>query len=527
MTDLVSVPEIPSERSTGWRLVHDARVRYVLLVTLLAGAYYGAAQIGYTLKFTGAVAAIVWLPVGVGISFLYFGGLSLWPGVVVGDLLANQYEQLPVGSAMGQTVGNTLEVVVATFLLRRLVRSGRPLESVAGVCGLIAAIFVGTAVSATIGPFSLRLGHVLATSELPHVWHTWWLGDTAGALVIVPFALAWWQPIDPRSWTPERVLEGTLMLAAVIGLTDVALRSDRPLVYIVFPALIWAALRFGPRGGTLAVAVAVGFTLWKTAHHSGPFIVDSVPRSTLSTQLYVGVAALSTMFLAAVVSEREAIAKGLLESRARLVGIADRERRRLEHNLHDGAQLTLTMLAGQLATAREDSRRDPARAPALFDDAEKNILVAIDQLRELAHGIHPTILTDLGLAEAIRGLTDGSPIPIHLLELPDERLDPSAEATAYYVVAEALTNAQRHANAEAITIRVAELGRFLRIEVGDDGVGGANKGLGSGLLGLRDRVEAVGGVLRIDSRAGWGTVVRADIPLAGATRPGFWKSDGR
>ena len=244
-----------------------------------------------------------------------------------------------------------------------------------------------------------------------------------------------------------------------IGLTELALRGDRPLVYIVFPALAWGALRFGPRGGTLAVAVAVGFTLWKTAHHAGPFVVDSIPRSTLSTQLYVGVAALSTMFLAAVVSEREAFAKGLLESRARLVGIADRERRRLEHNLHDGAQLTLTMLAGQLSSARDKAARRPEVAPLLFDEAEKNLLVAIDQLRELAHGIHPTILTDLGLGEAIRSLTAGSPVPIQLVELPSGRLDPSAEATAYYVVAEALTNAQRHAQATTITIRVAESSR--------------------------------------------------------------------
>ena len=406
---------IPAERSVAWRLAHEARVRYVVLVATLAGAYYGAAQIGYTLKFTGAVAAIVWLPVGVGIAFLYLGGLNLWPGVVLGDLLANQYNALPVGSAVGQTIGNTLEVLVAAALLRRLVRNGRPLESVPGVCGLIVAIFAGVAVSATIGPISLRLGDVLTTSDLPHVWHTWWLGDTAGALVVVPFALAWWRPIDFRSWTPERTLEGALMLASVIGLTELALRGDRPLVYIVFPALAWGALRFGPRGGTLAVAVAVGFTLWKTAHHAGPFVVDSIPRSTLSTQLYVGVAALSTMFLAAVVSEREAFAKGLLESRARLVGIADRERRRLEHNLHDGAQLTLTMLAGQLSSARDKASRRPEVAPLLFDEAEKNLLVAIDQLRELAHGIHPTILTDLGLGEAIRSLTAGSPVPIQLL----------------------------------------------------------------------------------------------------------------
>jgi signal transduction histidine kinase len=308
------------------------------------------------------------------------------------------------------------------------------------------------------------------------------------------------------------------MLSSVIILTDVALRTDRPLVYIVFPTLIWAALRFGPRGGTLAVAVAVGFTLWKTAHHSGPFVVDSIPRSTLSTQLYISVAALSTMFLAAVVAEREAIAKGLRESRARLVTVADSERRRLENNLHDGAQLTLTMLAGQLASAREESRHNPDLAPGLFEDAETHLLIAIDELRDLAHGIHPTILTDLGLAEAIRSLTDGSPVPIQVLKVPESRLDSTAEATAYYVVAEALTNAQRHARAKQIAIRVIESGRILRIEVADDGAGGADERNGLGLQGLRDRVEAMGGALRVASAPGRGTLVRAEIPLAAAAR---------
>jgi signal transduction histidine kinase len=516
MTELASRPELVAERSAAWRLAHDSRLRYLVLVCALAGAYYGAAQVGYTLKFSGAVAAIVWLPVGVGISFLYLGGLHLWPGVLLGDLLANQWNHLPVGSGLGQSIGNVLEVVVATVVLRRLVRNSRPLESVAGVCALIVAIAAGVAVSATVGPFSLRLGNVLTTADLPHVWHTWWLGDTAGALVVVPFALAWWQPLK-LSWTPSRMLEAALMLSAVCVLSDVALRSNRPLSYIVFPALVWAALRFGPRGGTLAVAVTAGFTLWKTAHHSGPFVVDSLQRSTLSTQLYVAVAALTTMFLAAVVSEREEIAKGLLESRARLVGIADRERRRLERNLHDGAQLTLTMLAGQLATASERPSRDPGQAAALLQDAERQVELAIDQLRELAHGIHPSILTDLGLAAAIRSLTDGSPIPIRLLEPPSARLDSTAEAAAYYVVAEAVTNAQKYARAGEITIRVGERSGLLQIEVVDDGVGGADAH-GSGLQGLRDRVEAVGGSLGIDSAPGRGTRVRAAIPLPRARR---------
>src|SRR6266498_4037052 len=103
MTELVTAREFPSKWPVARRLARDSRVQYVLLVSALAGAYYGAAQIGYTLKFSGAVAAIVWLPVGVGIAFLYLGGLRLWPGVLLGDLLANQYQELPVGSAIGQS----------------------------------------------------------------------------------------------------------------------------------------------------------------------------------------------------------------------------------------------------------------------------------------------------------------------------------------------------------------------------------------------------------------------------------------
>ena len=206
------------------------------------------------------------------------------------------------------------------------------------------------------------------------------------------------------------------MLSSVIILTDVALRTDRPLVYIVFPTLIWAALRFGPRGGTLAVAVAVGFTLWKTAHHSGPFVVESIPRSTLSTQLYVSVAALSTMFLAAVVAERQAIAKGLLESRARLIGgggpraapAGEQPARRRSAHADD---------ARRPARDGQRIRRNPDLEPGLFEDAETHLLIAIDELRDLAQGSTRRSYRPRprrGDPQPDRG----SPVPIRLLELP-------------------------------------------------------------------------------------------------------------
>jgi signal transduction histidine kinase len=511
MAEIAVGQEAAAWRSRAFALPRDKRVRYLLGVLTLGGAYYGAAKLGYELEFTGPVAAIVWLPVGVGMSFLYLGGLRFWPGVLVGDLLANDYSLLPLGSALGQTCGNLLEVLVATLLLRRLVRQGSPLDSVGGVARMLGAIAAGTAVSATIGALSLRLGDVIPSDAMGTTWRTWWLGDATGALILFPLAVAWYRP-PPPTWWRGHVLEGALMLVAVAGLSELALRSEGPLTYLVFPALIWAALRFRQRGATLAVAMAAGFTVWETTHHGGPFVFDSITRSVLSTQLFLAVAALSSLCLAAVVSERERFAEGLRASRARLVGAADAERRRLEHNLHDGAQQRLTALAVHLGLAAERARETPERAGDLIEDLEGELSLAIDELRGLAHGIHPPMLTDLGLAYTIRNLAARSAVPIELLDLPSRRLDDHAEATAYYVVAEAITNAQKHAQASSIRVRVDEGRGYLHVEVADDGVGGAAEKAGVGLEGLRDRVEAIGGTFAVHSPAGLGTRVAVVIP---------------
>ena len=142
-----------------------ARGRYVAGVVALAVAYYGAAKLGYALEFAGPVAAIVWLPAGVAIAFLSLGGLRFWPGVLVGDLLANDYAALPLGSALGQTLGNMLEVLVAALVIRRLLARGSPLDSLGGLGRLLAVIAGATAISATIGPLSLLAGDVITGGD--------------------------------------------------------------------------------------------------------------------------------------------------------------------------------------------------------------------------------------------------------------------------------------------------------------------------------------------------------------------------
>jgi signal transduction histidine kinase len=504
------------DRPRALRLVTDGRVRYVLGVTLLAALYAGAGYISFELRFAGPVAAVVWLPVGVGIAFLYLGGIRFWPGLLIGDLLVNDYSAIPFGSALGQTCGNILEVVVATLAIRLLVRRRPPLEDVGDLGRLLFAIAAGAAVSATVGTASLWLGDVLSVEAWPTVWRTWWLGDYAGAVVIVPLAMAW-SSRPSRALPARRWLEGALMLGCVAMLSAFPSRNHRPLTYVVFPILIWAALRFGPRGATLAVAVCTGFTLWDTTHYGGPFAYHSITHSVLSTQLFVIVAGLSTLYLAAVVRENERFSRELGASRARIVKAAQAERRRLEHNLHDGAQQRLTWLAVDMRRGAEQARASPERAAALFERAEVELELAIEELRDLARGIHPSVLTDLGLATAIRGAALRSTIPITLLELPELRLDDNSEATSFYVFAEAVTNVQRHAGASKISVRAAFVDGRLHIEVVDDGVGGADP-LGSGLQGLRDRVETAGGTFRVESGPGRGTRVAATIPAALAVR---------
>ena len=222
-----------------------APIRYPVGLAALAGLYYGAAKTGYLLEFAGPVAAIIWLPVGVGIAFLYLGGLRYWPGVLIGDLLANNYTALPIGSALGQTCGNMLEVILAVVLLRRLVRNESPLASVRGVGAIFVATAAAAAVSATVGAVSLLAGEVIAWDEMPTVWRTWWLGDASGALIVVPLALAWYRPL-PDGWRHRQPLEALALLGAVVGVAEFASRSSSPLMYLVFPVLIWAALTLRP-----------------------------------------------------------------------------------------------------------------------------------------------------------------------------------------------------------------------------------------------------------------------------------------
>jgi len=205
----------------------------------------------------------------------------------------------------------------------------------------------------------------------------------------------------------------------------------------------------------------------------------------------------------------------LRASRARLVEAGDAERRRLGRDLHDGAQQRLVSLMLELQIAREAWERDPAMARGLVDQAFDNARAAVDELRDLASGIHPAVLTQRGLDAGIESLATRSTVPVELGDPLDERLPLPVETAAYYVVAEALTNVAKYADATHARVDVRRDDGDLVVEVRDDGAGGADPMGGSGLRGLADRVGAIDGWIEVDSAAGEGTLVRAVIPVAG------------
>jgi signal transduction histidine kinase len=667
---------------------HGGVALYLGALALVAVTYYLAGRIGLELAYLGGAVAAMWPPAGLGLAVLFLYGLRLWPGIVIGDLLLADFST-PIGTVLGQTVGNTVALVVAAVVMQRLTSGRADLERVTDVLALVVCAVIAAVVSAAFGPTALRLGGVVSMHELPDVFRTWTLGDAAGVLVVAPVILTW---ASRRSQGIHRrdLVEVAATLVVLVVLAELPPQRDVP--YIVFPVLLWAALRFGPRGAATATAIVCSITIWNTAHSTGPFVRASITDSLLTTQLFIAIAAMTSLLLAAVTAERMRAARALeaseaaqraladeqaalrrvatlvaseatprrvfelvtaevgrlldlpgasvmhydgartarvvgawsvdgrpafpvgatleldgetvvakvlrtgrpqrvdgyeevrgslaaavrqfgyrsavaapvtvggrlwgvvagasgsdeplpegleqrlcdfadlvaqalanadayekvADSRARLVEVGDAERRRLERNLHDGAQQRLVSVALRLNVVGAKLEKDPPGARRELAAAQEDLRHGLTELRELARGIHPVLLTERGLGPALDALLARAPIPVEIAELPPGRLTAQVEAAAYYVVAEAVTNVGKYANASSASVRISRTDGTTSVVVADDGVGGADPALGSGLRGLAARVEALNGHLDIDSAPGRGTPHPSGDPDPGA-----------
>jgi signal transduction histidine kinase len=219
-----------------------------------------------------------------------------------------------------------------------------------------------------------------------------------------------------------------------------------------------------------------------------------------------------TELLATAIANAESRSE-LAASRARIVATADATRRRIERDLHDGAQQQLVSLAIELHAARAEAPPELDELRAKLSRVVAGLTSALDGLREIAHGIHPGVLAESGLGPALNTLAHRSPIPVWLDVRTENRFPEPIEVAAYYVVSEALTNAAKHAQATVVNVGVEARDGILRVDVRDDGLGGADPARGSGLLGLKDRAEAIDGTLSLSSPHGGGTALVVELPL--------------
>ena len=492
---------------------------------LLAAAYYGAAKVGQTLRYTASVAGI-WPPAGLGIAALYLWGLRWWPGILLGEIVVNGQLLLddstfPVGSLLGQQTGNMAEIIVGALLLRRLVGSEAAMDRVEQVGGMLVALGTATAISATAGTVSMLAGGVVDEAGATEFWRTWWLGDTSGGLVVLPLLLAWAR--DPvGAWRRIRTWEGAAVITAVIALGVVAISTEEPVTYMVFPALIWVAFRFGAPGATLAIAITTAVAIGVTAHDVGPFSQQTIDHRTLSTQLYIAVAALTTLFLSAVVAERERSSRDLAQARRHEGERALEERRRIARDLHDSVSQALFSTVLHTRTAQKSLGHEGAGsgrvAQSLSAIAELTKSVQIE-MRGLIFELHRDPVHD-GLVSALARHASGlraAGLPTIEVRGPPPPLGLSqvAQTQLYGIGREALANVLKHAHATAASVRVeAQAGQVL-VEVRDNGHGFDPRTAHPGHFGLdsmRSRATEIGGRLTIASTPGLGTVVRVRVP---------------
>jgi signal transduction histidine kinase len=494
---------------------------------MLGAAYYGAAKVGQTLRYTASVAAI-WPPAGLGIAALYLWGLRWWPGILLGELVINGELLLhdgsfPVGSLLGQQAGNMAEIIVGALLLRRLIGPNAAMDRIEQVGGMLVALGIATAISATAGTLSMLAGGVIDESDATEFWRTWWLGDTSGGLVALPLLLAWAR--DPiAAWHRIRTWEGAAVIASVAALGVLAVSTAEPITYLVFPALIWAALRFGPPGATLAAAITAGVAIGVTANDVGPFFQQPIDHRTLSTQLYIGVAALTTLFLSVVVSERERASRELAEARRTEGTRALEERRRIARDLHDSMSQALfsTVLhtrTAQKALVQEGGSPSGSvgRSLGAIVDLTKSVQ---SEMRGLIFDLRHDPVDDDGLVAALARHASGlqsSGGPTIDVQGPEPRLplSPVAETQLFAICREALANVMKHARASEAHVGVEARDGQVVVEVRDDGLGfdpAAGHPGHFGLDSMRTRAAEIDARLTISSAPGLGTLVRVRAP---------------
>ncbi|HEU5180378.1 MAG TPA: MASE1 domain-containing protein [Candidatus Polarisedimenticolia bacterium] len=546
---------------------------YLSGVALLLAAYMVTAKLGLLMDAVGGVATTVWPPAGIALAALTLFGYRLWPGIAAGAFLINVSAGVPALAAAGMALGNTLEALLGSYLLQRFTGGfGKSPDTIRKVIGLVVlAAGLSTTVSATLGVASGYLAGVIPAPSLGRAWQTWWLGDALGDLVVAPLLFAW---LGAHRMRPSlRSLgEAALMAAALGGVSLIAfgglLLSDQRTgfqPYVVFPFLIWAALRFPRHGTATAVFAVASIAVAMTVRGKGPFYAVSLNESLLLLQAFMAITAVTMLVLSADVMQRQRAENSLrgaqedLERRVtertsqlsqanrvlaeeiverkqaekmlrdlstRLLRIQDEERQRVARELHDSTAQSLTALSLNLSVAARSKESMSPASRAALDESVSLAQLCSQEIRSMSYLLHPPLLKEVGLPAALKwcaaGFSQRSGISVDL-DMPEDfgRLPLEVENALFRIVQECLNNVQRHSGSPTARIELQRRARWVGLKVLDDGRGmpegilsdqSGVQSLGVGLLGMRERVRQLGGQIRIVPGAG--ATIQVDIPVA-------------
>jgi signal transduction histidine kinase/CheY-like chemotaxis protein len=526
---------------------------------LLVALYFVAGRLGLSLAFVNASATAVWPPTGLAIAALLVFGPAWWPGILIGAFAVNVTTSGDVASSVGIAVGNTLEAIVATYLVRRWASGRAVFERPQDV--LRFALFAATlapAVSATLGVTSLEITGLARWPDFAPIWLTWWLGDAGGALLVTPAVVLW--ATKSEALAPERLAEAALVAVAAFATGAVIFGGLEPLsvqhvpvAFLSFPVLVWAAFRFGPRAAATVMVALSGIAIWGTLNGFGPYALGSPNESLVLLQSFMAVAAVTSLVLAAAVLDRRRTERRLLavEQHSRL--LAEEGKRIREEFLSVATHELRTPVAAVSGYAQLAQRALAAGRNDRLGDALDSI---VRQSRRLA-GLITQLLDGShihgGQLEVVPRPTDVSALAAWAVEAAriqddvrhqwDLRIEPEMHAEVdpmrwEQLLMNLLDNAMKYSpSGRTITVSLGRAGNdLLSLRVADDGIGISPdriphvferfyrahhdqqlSGLGLGLYIAREIAERHGGQIEVSSVEGERTEFTVTVPESSAT----------
>ena len=551
-------------------LGRERLLRPVLAALLVGTAYYVGAKIGFALTFGPHPVSTLWPPNSILLAALLLSQPRWWWFLLLAAFPAHLLVQLnadiPLRMLLCWFVSNCSEALIGASLLRYITKSSIRFDNTQHVSMFLIAALLGPFLSSFLDSAFVTLNH-FGNSTYWSVFRMRFFSNVLASLALVPLIVTWrhFEPSSTRRTSWKHYLEGGLLAAGllIVGLLSFTTQNAEPdmrpaLLYLPLPLLLWSAIRFGPRGSSTALLAVSLFEIWGAIRGFGPFATQSAEMNALSVQLFLILASMPLMFLAALIKERERAQEAasqkeehlqlaldsaqdashaLSESQeklnrshhqirkllGRLIDVQEAERRRISRELHDDLNQKIATLSLSISGVK---RRLPMREGELvveLDRLRETVNGLTDEVRRLSHQLHPAVLEHLGLVTAlesyIESFTDEEQIDVQLrAEIGEERVPFQTSICLYRVAVEALRNVSRHSEAPSAIISLKRFDDVLELQVSDSGKGfdveSFRHGGGLGLISIEERLRLLQGSCEIHSTPYRGTTLIARVPFA-------------